>query len=161
MPTTAETPATTPNKTTRSVESPSADKAMITPISMVTPFSRLAARAASPRAGCPEGNIFLSTRLCISQGSQREPPLRVPVTRKATSSSPHACASRTQWGLPEFQSVRDPVPPALIQGSQSEPLRRVRVARKATSSFPHACASYNSAGDCHPQLRKFVTTRRL
>ena len=141
MPTTAETPATTPNKTTRSVESPSADKAMITPISMVTPFSRLAARAASPRAGCPEGNIFLSTRLCISQGSQREPPLRVPVTRKATSSSPHACASRTQWGLPEFQSVRDPVPPALIQGSQREPPLRVPVTRKATSSSSHACAS--------------------
>ena len=66
MPTTAETPATTPNKTTRSVESPSADKAMITPISMVTPFSRLAARAAAPRAGYPESNIFLFARLCIA-----------------------------------------------------------------------------------------------
>lgn len=82
MPTTAETPATTPNKTTRSVESPSADKAMITPISMVTPFSRLAARAAAPRAGYPESNIFLFARLRIVNSV----------------------------GLPEFQSVRDPVP---------------------------------------------------
>ena len=28
-------------------------------------YSRLAERAAAPRAGCLEGNIFLSARVCI------------------------------------------------------------------------------------------------
>ena len=38
MPTTAETPATIPIKTTRSVVSPSPDNATITPISILSPF---------------------------------------------------------------------------------------------------------------------------